>query len=198
MYKVIGYPRTRTFRVIWTLVELDQPFDWQPELPHSDAVTAVNPSGKVPALIVDGEPIRDSVAIITYLADKHGALTFPAGTIERARQDSLSQFVVDEIEGPLWAASRHSFLLPKERRLPELKETLRWEFARSIGVLEQRLGDGPFLCGETMTIADILLTHCLNWAERARFEVPSDAVRAYWDRVRARAEYQRALEIEAA
>ena len=30
------------------------------------------------------------------LADRHGALTHKAGTIERARQDSLTQFLLDE------------------------------------------------------------------------------------------------------
>ncbi|HAV60481.1 MAG TPA: glutathione S-transferase, partial [Planktomarina temperata] len=39
---------------------------------------AHNPSGKVPALVVDGEVLPDSVAIMSFLSDRHNALTFPA------------------------------------------------------------------------------------------------------------------------
>ena len=56
----------------------------------------LNPSGKVPVLIVDDTAISDSVAIMTFLADRHGDLTYAAGTIERAKQDSLTQMINDE------------------------------------------------------------------------------------------------------
>jgi len=104
MYKVIGSIKSRTLRVLWMLEELGQTYDHDPAAPQSDAARAANPSGKVPTLIVDGVAITDSVAIITYLADRHGALTAPAGTIDRARQDAMTCFIVDEIEGPLWTA----------------------------------------------------------------------------------------------
>ena len=86
MYKVIGTPQTRAFRVIWMLEELELPYELVPAPPRSEGVVAFNPSGKVPVLIDNGTPITDSTAIIQYLADKHGQLTHPAGTLERARQ----------------------------------------------------------------------------------------------------------------
>ncbi len=181
--------------MLWTLTELDLPYEYLPHLPRSDEAKSVNPSGKIPVFLVDGEPIQDSVAIMTFLADRHGALTFPAGTIERARQDSLTQFINDEFDARIWTAARHSFILPKEMRLPQIKDSLRWEFSRSIKVLEERMGDGTFLCGEMMTIADILLTHCLNWAEMAKFEIGSDKVLAYRDRLCARPQYKTARAI---
>ena len=98
MYKVLGTASTRAFRVMWMLEELGQPYDHVPAAPQSDGVVAFNPSGKVPVLIDEGAPITDSTAIIQYLADRHGALTHKAGTIERARQDSLTQFILDEFD----------------------------------------------------------------------------------------------------
>jgi glutathione S-transferase len=114
MYTVIGKPMTRAFRVIWTLEELGQPYDLNTAAPHSPDIVAVNPSGKVPALVEDGEVITDSTAIITYLADKHGALTAPAGTMARAKQDAVTHQILDEIDAVLWTAARHSFALPEE------------------------------------------------------------------------------------
>jgi glutathione S-transferase len=110
-------------------------------------VVGFNPAGKVPVLIDDGVPVTDSTAILTYLADKHGALTHPAGTLDRARQDSLTQFLLDEFDAALWMAARHSFILPEELRLSAIKNSLKWEVARSQKTLVHRMGEGPFLMG---------------------------------------------------
>ena len=174
MYRVIGPTRTRTLRVLWALEELDQPYDHVGAMPHAEEVVAFNPAGKVPVLVVGGVPITDSLAIMTYLADKHGRLTFPAGTLERARQDSLTQFINDEFDQILWTAARHSFILPEDRRVTRMAE------------------DGPFLMGETMTIADIVLTHCLGWAISAKFPVEEPRLRDYAEAMRARPAYKRA------
>ena len=192
MYKVLGTANTRAFRVMWMLEELDQPYDHVPAAPQSDGVVAFNPSGKVPVLIEDGTPITDSTAIIQYLADRHGALTHKAGTIERARQDSLTQFLLDEFHAVLWTAARHTFVLPEELRVSAIKDTLRWEFQRSQQILKQRAGNGPFLMGEMMTVPDIILTHCLGWAHSARFPLMDCWDQNYLVKMRARPAYLRA------
>ncbi len=194
MYTVIGALRTRTLRVLWMLEELGQPYEHQPHAPLSDGVRALYPAGKVPVLLEEGEVFTDSVAIMTYLADRHQALTFPAGTPARAHQDGHTNFLIEEFDGILWMAGKHSFVLPEEQRMPEIKQSLRWEFARSCARLAERLGDGPFLMGETMTIADILAGHCLGWAKAAKFEVKEDALLAYHERLKARPAFRRALQ----
>jgi glutathione S-transferase len=193
MYTVIGGIRSRTLRVLWMLEELGEPYTHNAAAPRSDEVTALNPSGKVPVLLTDGAALTDSTAILTYLADKHGQLTYPAGTLNRARQDGITHFVLDEMDAVLWTASRHSFILPEEMRVPQIKDSLKWEFERSIDRLAQKLGDGPFLMGDTMTIADIIAAHCGSWAETAKFPLTNDAVNAYLDRMRARPALVRAL-----
>ena len=59
-----------------------------------------------------------TVAICTYLADKHGQLTHTPGTPQRGRQDAMTQFCVDQVEGALWTASKNTFVHPEERRCP--------------------------------------------------------------------------------
>lgn len=193
MYTVIGTVKSRAARVLWMLEELEVPFDHVSAPPRSAGVTEFNPAGKVPVLIEDGTPITDSTAIIQYLADKHGKLTHPAGTLDRARQDSLTQFLLDEFDANLWMAARHSFVLPEELRHAAIKNTLRWEFERSQRTLMQRMGEGPFLMGEVMTVPDIILTHCGNWALSARFPIVEHRLTDYLTRMRKRAAYQRAM-----
>ncbi len=193
MYQVIGGVRSRAMRVLWILEELGVPYEHINAGPRSDEVLALNPSGKVPVLVVDGTVVTDSSAILTYLADKHDALSYAPGTLDRARQDGLMHKVLDEIDAVLWTAARHTFVLPEDQRIPEIKGPLRWEFARTIEAFAEILGDGPYLMGETFTIADIVLTHCLGWAINAKFPVENAALRAYVDQCRSRDAFKRAV-----
>ena len=197
MIKLVGTRKNRTLRVLWMLEELGIEYEHIPAAPRSEDATRYVASGKVPALIVDGSIISDSVAIMTYLADSHGQFTFPAGSLERAIQDSHTQFLCDEFDACLWAATRHTFILPEEHRIPEVKESLKWEFERSLARFMDRLGDGPFLMGDTMTIADIVAGHCGNWAANAGFPLKSQpGFQTYTDRLRERPAYKRAIEID--
>lgn len=191
-YKVIGSTKSRTIRVLWMLEELGLPYEHVPAAPRSEEVTRFSPAGKIPVLVVDHVPITDSVAIMTFLGDRHGGLTHPPGTIERARQDSLTHAIIDEFDAPLWLAARHSFVLPEEQRVPQIKESLRREFERAQETFVPRMAeDGPFLMGETMTIPDILLAQCMGWAISAKFPV-TEPFRALTRRLRDRPAFARA------
>jgi len=192
MYQVIGATRTRTFRVLWMLEELGEPYDHLPATPRSDEARKFNPLGKIPALVDGDRTLTDSMAILTYLADKHGRLTAPAGTPERADQDALTFWLIDEFDAVLWAAAKHSFILPEDRRIPVVKDVLKWEFTESAVRLAERL-DGPYLAGDDFTICDILAVHCLNWAVAAGFPRVDDRLHAYAKALRDRPAYQAAF-----
>ena len=192
-YTLIGQSKTRAARVLWMLEELGLTYDHHNEMPRSDAVRAHNPSGKVPVLLVDGQALTDSTAICQYLADAHGALTYPAGTLERARQDGMTQRILDELDAVLWTAARHSFILPAEQRVAEVKPSLKWEFTRNLDALADQMGARPFVMGDRMTVPDILLAHCLLWARGAKFEVSEPVMLAYAERLMARPAFARAM-----
>lgn len=191
MYEVIGGVHSRAFRVIWMLEELGLDYVHTPEKPRSELVTSLNPSGKVPVFRDGDAVLTDSSAIITYLADKHGDLTFPAGTVERARQDAMTHMILDELDAVLWTGARHSFILPEEKRVPEVKGSLKWEFARNVKRLAEQF-EGPFVMGEKMTVADIVLTHCLNWAYSAKFPLEEEKLLSYAKTMRGREAFKRA------
>lgn len=192
MYQVIGETNSRAFRVTWLLEELGQPYEQIKVGPRSEEAYAHNISGKIPALKEGETVLTDSTAIMTYLADKHGAMTFPAGTIERARQDGMTHMILDEVDAILWTGARHSFVLPKEKRVPEVKDSLKWEFARNCDRLAEKM-QGPFLMGDTMTIPDIIATHCLNWAFAAKFPLENPRLLAYSKEMRGRDAFRRAV-----
>lgn len=193
MYQIIGKLDTRAFRVLWMLEELGEPYEWIKAGPRSEEAREHSLSGKVPILLVDDTPITDSVAIIQYLADRHERFTAPAGTLDRARQDGFTHLLNDEFDSVLWTAARHSFVLPEDKRVPDVKESLRWEFARSVDRLAAMLGDKPFLMGDEMTVPDILATHCANWARGAKFPLENALFNDYVKRMRARDAFRRVV-----
>ncbi|WP_436398478.1 glutathione S-transferase family protein [Roseobacter sp. S98] len=191
MYTVIGPQKSRAMRVLWMLEELGEPYEHIPAPPRSEEAVRYNPSGKVPALLDGDAVLTDSMAIVTYLADKHGRLTAPAGTVARARQDALTFWLIDEMDAVLWAAAKHSFVLPEDLRMPAVKESLKAEFSASADKLSAML-DGPFLMGDSLSIPDILACHCINWSVGAKFPRVDDRLFAYAKNLRERPAYQAA------
>jgi glutathione S-transferase len=189
MLKVVGAVNTRAMRVLWLAEELGLDYEHVDVHPHDPAVTALNPLGKVPVLVDDDMVLTDSTAILTWLAEKHGRFTYPAGTPERARQNAITHFILDQFEGVIWTATRHSFILPKERRMPAIKDSLRWEFGESQRHFA-RLLDGEYLMPE-FTIADIIAGHCGLWAKAAKFPI-GEPLGSYTARMLGRPAAQRA------
>ena len=193
MYKVIGSPKTRAIRVIWMLEELGQPYEIDPVAPRDAALTAINPSLKVPVLKDGNDHVIDSTAICQYLADKHGKFTNKAGSIARAHQDSFTQFAMDDVEGPLWVAAKHSFALPEQYRVPDVKRACQFDFDRAMKALSERLGSRAYVMGEDFTVPDLLLGHCGGWAAMNKWDIPAGNVASYMARVRARPAFARAM-----
>ena len=179
MIEVIGAAASRAFRVLWMLEELGERYRHVAVKPHAPEVTRISPAGKIPVVIINGEALTDSTAILQHLADRRGVFTCQAGTIERARQDGWTCLLLDEFDACLWAAAKHSFVLPEPVRVNAVKPTLKWEFGKAVGRLAARLGDGPFLMGEPMTVPDFILTHCLVWANVAGFVRVANAMQAH-------------------
>ncbi|MBL4727377.1 MAG: glutathione S-transferase family protein [Rhizobiaceae bacterium] len=198
MYTLVGSPKTRAFRVLWMLEELGVEYKVEGVGPRSPEVLALNPSGKLPVLKDDDEIVIDSTAIIQYLADKHNQFTFAAGTIERAKQDSFTCFALDDLDGILWIAAKHSFIFPEEMRASGVKPAAKIDFAKSLETLEKRLGDNEYIMGDTFTVPDIIITHCYGWATNAKFDWPDGKVKDYVERVRLRPAFVRAHEIRTA
>ncbi|WP_299147142.1 glutathione S-transferase family protein [uncultured Tateyamaria sp.] len=193
MYRVIGTVKSRAFRVMWMLDELGQDYEVTLAAPRSDEARAYNPLGKIPALVDGDNVLTDSVAIMAYLADKHGKLTAPAGTPERARQDAMTLWLIDEMDAILWTYAKHSFVLPEHLRAADVKPTLKQEFARTADTFAASLdAAGDFIMGDQITLPDLLAVHCFGWAFGAGFPPIPETVKAYTKRLRARPAFRAA------
>lgn len=186
MLTVIGPKGGRVFRVVWALEEMGLPYEHEVALPHSEGMYAVNPLGQAPALRDGDSVLTDSLAILHFLADRSGKLSFPPGSVQRAKMDARINFVLTEMEAPIWLMARHGFVLPKEQRAPGMRAVAEADFARAEAKFETLLGDSPFFCGDAFTLADIFAGDMARWARQAKIDLTSEVLADYADRIAAR------------
>lgn len=186
MYKAVGSPGSRLTRVTWMLEELGQSYEIIKAKQHSEVMYRYNPSGKIPALVDGDLVLTDSAAICFYLSDKHADQGLgPNSVEERGVMASWLFFAQAELEPPLWNKLKHRLILPEELRV-DVGPWTKMEFDREIATLDKRLGDKSYAMGDRFTAADVIIGHCGQWAVGAKFEIGSDKVRAYFERVLSR------------
>jgi GST-like protein len=133
--------------------------DLKKEEQHRPEYLAVNPNGKIPAIVdhdAAGAPggklaVFESGAILIYLAEKTGKLLAPSGP---ARYEAL-EWVMFQMSavGPMFGQYFH-FATVAPEKLPYAIERYRKEALRLFVVLEGRLADHEYLAGE-YSIADV-------------------------------------------
>ena len=205
MMKLYGTPNTRSTRVAWALEEAGAEYEFiLVQLAKGEhkqpAFLSVNPAGKVPTLVDGDLVLSESAAICTYIGDKfpQSGLVPPVTDLaNRALYLQWCFFAMTELEPPLWAMARHTRLYPKERQVPAIVETCKWEFERAAAVLTQHLQGREYAVGIGFTAADIILTRILNWA-RGQEMALNETLGNYTDRMLARPAVARANAKEAA
>jgi glutathione S-transferase len=168
--RLYEFAPTRSIRARWALQELEVDFDAvsvnllagehrRPEF------LAINPAGKVPALVDGDVVLTESVAIAVYLADKYPEKRLlPADPRDRAQAMRWLLFTTTELEQPLWRIARHKFIYPEEKRLPGDIALAREEFVAMAGVLDRHMEDREYVVGDRASVADFVLAYTLDWA----------------------------------
>lgn len=197
-----GFGPSRSLRASWALEEVGAPWSYyklnaRAGEHRSDEFLSLNPDGKVPCLVDQDFVLTESMAIVTYLGEKFpDSGLVPAKLNERALYFQWSSFAVTELEQPLWTKAKHSFVFPKEKRVPAIKPVTVVEFERAAKVFSLGLGDKEFVLGRNFTGADILLGHTLSWARMQKYPIEHSNLNEYLDRLLARPAYNRARQRE--
>ncbi|MEM6740087.1 MAG: glutathione S-transferase family protein [Pseudomonadota bacterium] len=191
-------PMSRARTVRWMLEEVGAPYEtvvmtFGPEMKSSQFL-AINPMGKVPAIVHRGVPVTEGAAICAYLADAfpaaglapaHGAperaayyrwMFYAAGPLETAATNAAFGWVAKDAkqEGPLGYGS-----------LGRVEDTL-----------EQVLKGEGWLAGAAFTAADLYLAAQLGFLMQFDLISSRDAFKTFVDRAQSRPAAIRAREID--
>jgi GST-like protein len=173
MIRLFFHPTPNPAKVALFLEESGLPYEVVPVdtgkgEQHLPAFRAVNPNGKVPAIVDDdgpgGKPVRvfDSSAILLYLGEKTGQFTAPPS--EHGELLSWLFFIASGI-GPYSGQAVH-FQRSAPEKLPYAINRYRREAERHYQVLDDHLLGREFIVGGAYTIADM---SAWGWVDRARF-----------------------------
>lgn len=146
---------------------------------HDAAFRAINPNGKLPAIVDTEGPggkearVFDSGAILLYLAEKTGRFMGAPG--DRTELLSWLFFLASGL-GPFSGQAVH-FQFAAPEKLPYAINRYRREVERHYKVLDDHLADRGYILGDDYTIADM---SAWGWLERApRVLADDDPLAAY-------------------
>ena len=123
---------------------------------HTPAYRAINPTGKMPAIVdhdgPDGRPIAifESGALLLYLAEKSGKL-LATDPRERWITTEWLMFQMAGV-GPMFGQA--GFFLRATEKIPVAIDRYTNESVRLLEVLDQRLGTSPWLAAD-YSVADV-------------------------------------------
>jgi len=199
---VWGVGTPRTMRVHWMLAELGLDYECHPIQSrtgetHTDEFKRLNPRHKIPVLRHGSLVLSESAAIIQYLSEtfpRAAEVYVPHDAAGRARLNEWCYFVMSELDaGSLYVVRRHDGLPQVYGAAPVAVESAKSYFLHNLEAMAARIGSAdPYVCGERLSVADVLLMTCLDWALLCGLALP-EPVAHYRRRVALRPAYQTAL-----
>jgi glutathione S-transferase len=166
--------------VSYEVVDLDHPTEEQKRR-HRE----LHPLLRVPALEHGDVRLFESAALCTYVADldSENRLLPKVGTAGRALVMQWLFFLMTELEAPLDLFSLHATDLPEEQRVAAILPWAKSRFEAAARVVDRELARSPFLAGDKLSIADIVLASMMSWASRRELIDDFPNIRAHRDRM---------------
>lgn len=197
MSELIFYtnPMSRGQIVRWMLEEVGAEYEqrvvqYGPEMKGPD-YRAINPMGKVPAIVHDGKVVTECAAICAYLAEAFPGAGLAPTAEERADYYRWMFFGAGPLEQ---AIINHAM----KWESPEDKQAMLGygSYELAVETLAGWLADRDYVCGDRFTAADVYVGAQVDWGQ-AFGTLPANPVfAAYAERVRARPAYQRGKAID--
>ncbi len=189
--KFYHHPWTRGGVVHWMLEETGCPYevhllDLTKGEHKNPAYRAINPMGKIPAIVHQGVVITEVAAICLYLAD-----TFPESKMCPLPGNPLRGSYLRWI---LFAAScTEPAMIDKmyERPATNPKTVGYGTYEDAFQTLENALSPGPYILNDEFSAADVYIASQLSWGMGAKGIERRPAFEQYVNRCKERSAFQR-------
>jgi glutathione S-transferase len=172
MLKLYYAPGTCALASHIALAEADAPYtterlDFKSNQQSSPAYLAINPKGRVPALVTDRGILTETPAMLAFIAQ-----SFPKAGLAPlddafafAQVQSINSYLCSTVHvahahkgrGYRWADDENSFADMK-RKVPQT-------MAACFALIERNMIKGPWVMGETYTVCDPYLYTIATWLE---------------------------------
>ena len=177
-------PQSRGRIARWMLEEVGEPYetvvlDYYTSMKSAEYL-AVNPMGKVPALLHDGKVITENAAICTYLA-----MTFPEAGLMAEDKAAFFRWMFFGA-GPLEQAVVNTSFgwLPKDQL--DKRRVGYGDLEDVVRTLTGHLAAQDYIADGRFTAADVFLGSQIGWGMQFGTIPANDALTAYWTRLKDR------------
>ncbi|HEX6102398.1 MAG TPA: glutathione S-transferase family protein [Alphaproteobacteria bacterium] len=168
MYRLYWSPGSASMAPHVLLEELGVPYELsrvELKKPREAAYLKMNPWGRVPTLVADGQAIHEAAAICMHLADRHperGLAPAPASA-ERALYYQWLLFLADTLQPAFRRVYRPSSFIDDPAQQAAIKEKGLQEVAAIWARLDELLAGKTYLAGERFSAADIYFHMLYTW-----------------------------------
>jgi glutathione S-transferase len=190
-------PSTRSSGTLALLEELHAPYslhvlNMKAGEQRRPEYLAVNPMGKVPAILHGDALITEQVAIGIYLADLFPEALITPGIADALRGPYLRWYV-------FYAACFEPAMVDKAmKREPGATGMVPYgDFDTTVSTVVAQLSKGPWLLGDRFTAVDVLWGTALTWMTGFGLMEATAPIKAYVDRLKARPSVKKVAEIDA-
>ncbi len=146
----------------------------------SAAFTRLNPLQRLPVLqLDDGTALAETIAICRYVEGLHPhPPLFGRETREQALIEMWNRRIELGLFGSVASVFRHSHpsMAELEAQVPEWAEANREQIDDHLWVLELQLAANAFVCGDSLTVADITAGIAIDFMKPSRIPLPEDFV----------------------
>lgn len=188
-------PRSRGRIARWMLEETGAAYqaeiiEYGPAMKRPDFL-AINPMGKVPAIIHDGQLVTETAAICAYLADAFPAAGLAPPASHRNRYYRSLFFFAGSFEA---AISNHTLGF----KVPEDRESMigYGSFERALDVAEQLVSQSAYIGGNDFSAADVYCGSQIGWGMHFGTIDARPAFTEYWQRLADRPAHKRAAALD--
>lgn len=171
MYKLYYSPGAASLVVHWVLIELGLQhelvkLDFDKKEQKAPEYLALNPSGVVPTLLIDGKPMCEAAAIVMYLADAHPDAGLSPLPGSETRKDFYQwMFHLANTVQPPFRAWWYPHEPAGEANSDAAKNHARLRAESVFANIDIHLGtQGPYLLGEQLSVADFMLVMLMRWS----------------------------------
>lgn len=152
---------------------------------------AINPMGKVPAIVHDGKVVTEGAAICAYLAEAFPDARLSPTAAERADYYRWLFFAAGPVESAITNRSLGVVPTDQQQRMAGYGS-----YDMMVDVLEQAVSAHPYIAGDRFTAADVYVGSQVGWGLQFGTLPKRDAFDAYWSRLATRAAYLRGAAID--
>ncbi len=155
-------PMSRGRIARWMLEETGAPYATEildfADAMKGDAYLAVNPMGKVPAIVHEGQVVTECAAICLYLADAFPEAGLAPPPAARGDYYRWLLFAAGPVEQAV--TNKAMEVTPSER---QQRMAGYGTYERTVDVLEQAVSRRPYIAGDRFSAADVYVGSQVAW-----------------------------------